>query len=219
MKPKEDSPPLKEVILVGAGGHALSLAEFAAPLIKGYLAEAENPEMAGRWLGTDSDLELFKEQGFLFHMAFVYAGLPLMDKRASLIRKYEEAGARFASLISPEAIITPHSHIEAGCAVMAGAIVNRAYLGKNVVVNSGAIVEHDCSIDSNTFIGPGAIVGGFTNIGSNCFIGLGARVSNGITIGDNISIAMGAIVTHSLTEPGIYHGFPLRLHKVKSRKS
>ncbi|MCH5227341.1 MAG: hypothetical protein J1F16_05935 [Muribaculaceae bacterium] len=207
----------KEVIMVGAGGHALSLAEFAEPLIYGYLANEENPEMPSQWLGKDDDLASWIDAGKKFHMAFVYSGLPVMSKREALIRKYEEAGARFASLIAPSSIITPHSEIGEGSAVMAGSIVNRALLGRNVIVNSGAIVEHDCKVGDNTFIGPGAVIGGFTSVGSNCFIGLGARIANGITIASGITVAMGAIVSRSLTEPGIYHGSPLRLFKLKNR--
>lgn len=204
----------QEVILVGAGGHALSLAEFAESQISGYIAREANPELQSEWLGKDDAVTALVSEGKLFHMAFIYSGLPLMKARRELLDRYEKAGARFASLIAPTAIVTPRCKIGEGCAIMAGAIINRAKLDEHVVVNSGAIVEHDCRIGSNTFIGPGAVVGGFTTIGKNCFIGLGAKVSNGISISDNITVAMGAIVSRDLTEPGIYHGNPLRHYKI-----
>ena len=203
-----------EVILIGAGGHALSIAEFAAPLIVGYLANEKSPDMPGDFLGQDSLAPGYIEEGKRFHMAFVYSGLPIMQKRRKLIEEYEKIGARFESLIAPTAIITPNSRIGEGCAIMAGAIINRAFLSENVIVNSGAIVEHDCKIGKNSFVGPGAVIGGFTSIGENCFIGLGAKIGNGLTIGDNITVAMGAIVNRDLTEPGIYHGFPLKRYKI-----
>ena len=204
----------KEVIIVGAGGHALSLAEFAGDLIEGYLAIEENPSMPGEWLGNDDDKHIWIAQGKKFHMAYVYTGLPRMDTRAKLLKNYEDAGAEFATLIAPTAIVTPKSKIGAGSAIMAGAIINRAELLPNVIVNSGAIVEHDCHIGPNTFIGPGAVIGGFTTIGKNCFVGLGAKIGNGLKIGDDITIAMGAVVTRDLKEPGIYHGMPLKRFKI-----
>ncbi|MCH5239068.1 MAG: transferase [Muribaculaceae bacterium] len=207
----------QEVILAGAGGHALSLEEFAGEKIFGYLALNENPDSEMKWLGTDDRLQEFIREGHTFHIAYVYKGLPRMDGRARLIRKYEDAGARFETLISPSSIVTKNSKIGEGCAVMAGAIVNRATLGRHVIINSGGIVEHDCMIGCNTFIGPGAVIGGFTTIGENCFIGLGARISNGIKIGDNVTVAMGAIVTHDLLEPGIYHGPNLKLFKLPTK--
>lgn len=204
----------QEVILIGAGGHGLSLAEFAGSQITGYVANEENPDMPGEWLGPDSCAQELIEKGNFFHMAFVYSGWPLMKKRAELLEFYRSQGAKFASLIAPTAIISSNSRIGEGSAIMTGAIINRATLGENVIVNSGAIVEHHCVIGDNSFIGPGVVIGGFTSIGKNCFIGLGAKVSNGITIADNISIAMGSIVNRSLTEPGIYHGSPLKCTKI-----
>lgn len=206
----------EEVILVGGGGHALSLAEFAASGIRGYLAREANPSMSAPWLGTDTDAGEYISEGFPFHIAFIYSGFPQMEARRKLIAAYEEAGAGFLTLIAPSAIVTPNSVIGEGCAVMSGAIVNRAVLGKNVVVNSGAIVEHDCVIGDNTFLGPGAVVGGFTSIGNNCFIGLGARIGNGLKIGDDITVAMGSVVGKDLTEPGIYHGNPLHCLKFRN---
>lgn len=205
----------QDVIMVGAGGHALSLAEFAGDRIKGYLSEAPNQQMPGEWLGEDKEADKYIDLGLPFHIAFIYSGLPNMKKRKDLIEMYDSKGGKFASLISPSAIITPKSSIGEGCAVMTGAIVNRTRLGMNVVINSGAIIEHDCEVGDNTFIGPGAVVGGFTKIGKNCFIGLGARVGNGLRIADDITVAMGAIVNRNLLEPGIYHGTPLKLFKHK----
>lgn len=204
----------EEVILVGAGGHALSLAEFGSDRILGYLANEENPGMPGEWLGTDDVASRFAAEGKRFHVAYVYSGLPLMERRRLIIENYRNAGGEFITMIAPTAIITPNSKIGVGCAVMQGAIINRATLHSHVIVNSGAIVEHDCVVGSNSFIGPGAVVGGFTTIGENCFIGLGARVGNGLVIGNNVTVAMGAIVSRNLMEPGIYHGFPLKRYRI-----
>ena len=203
-----------EVILIGAGGHALSLVEFAGEDIIGYLANEENASMPGKWLGNDDLASEWVKEGKDFHVSFVYAGWPKMDKREKLIKLYESLGANFASLISDTAIVTPNTKIGNGVAVMAGAIINRATIGNHVIVNSGAIVEHDCIVGNNTFIGPGAVVGGFTEIGNNCFIGLGAKIGNGLKIGNNITVAMGAVVNKNLEEPGIYHGFPLKRFKI-----
>lgn len=205
----------KEVVLIGAGGHALSLAEFAGDHIRGYLAGEENPEMPGFLLGTDEDRQDYIAKGIPFHMAYIYSGWPRMERRRRLIEDYEKSGAIFETLISPHAIVTEHSEVGKGSAIMTGAIINRAKLGKHVVVNSGAIVEHDCMVGDNSFIGPGAVIGGFTQIGENCFIGLGARIGNGLRIGANVTVAMGAVVNKDLTEPGIYHGNPLKLFKFK----
>lgn len=209
MDRKKDS----DIILVGGGGHTLSLIECADLPFIGYLAPKSSSLISLPWLGDDSMAEKFTDN--LFHIAFIYSGLPLMDDRLDIIDRYEKLGVRFATIIADSAIITPNSEIGEGAAVLTGAIINRAKIGKHTIINSGAIVEHDCNVGDNTFIGPGAIVGGFTNIGSNCFIGLGAKIKNGITIADNVTVAMGEIVNHDLLTPGIYHGNPLRCYPIE----
>lgn len=204
-----------KIVLAGGGGHALSILEMSDPAdFAGYIALCPSEAMPLEWLGNDSAIKKLAREGYDFHMAFVYSGLPLMQKRRSLIEQYEREGAHFISLIAPTAIVTPNSHIGAGSAVLNGAIINRAVLKENVVVNSGAIIEHDCIIGSNSFIGPGTVIGGAVSIGEDCFIGLGAKIKNCVTIASGVTVAMGAVVTRDLLQPGIYHGTPLRLHKI-----
>lgn len=203
-------------MLAGGGGHALSLLE-AIPdpdSIVGYTAPAAAAAMPLEWLGDDSIVPILKKDN-KFHIAFVYAGLPLMDKRRRIIEQYEEYGAGFASIIASSAIVTPHSTLADGVAIMNGAIINRATIGRHVVVNTGAIVEHDSEIGSNTFIGPGAVMGGGVKIGRDCFIGLGSKIKNGVSIASEVTVGMGSVVTTDLTEPGIYHGNPLKFHSLK----
>ena len=54
---------------------------------------------------------------------------------------------------------------------MHGAIVNAgATIQKNCIINSNALIEHDCSIGENCHISTGAVVNGHTWIGDNSFI-------------------------------------------------
>lgn len=201
----------KRIIFSGGGGHALSLLETlpTGSEVLGYLAPNPSASIPLAYLGDDSDAPRYKELGYPFHIAFVYARIPTMEKRSQLISLYESMGANFASIISPTAIITPHATIGNGVAVLNKCLINRATIGDFCIINSGAIIEHDCVIGKNTFIGPGAIIGGGTIVGENCFIGMGACLKNGITIAPGTTIGMGGIVTHNISDPGIYHGFPL----------
>lgn len=204
-----------KIVLAGGGGHALSILEMSDPDdFAGYIALTPSEAMPLEWLGNDTAVKKLAQEGYVFHMAFVYSGLPIMHKRRQLIEQYESQGARFISLIAPSAIVSRNSHIGDGTAVLSGAIINRAVIKENVVVNSGAIVEHDCYIGANSFIGPGAVIGGAVSIGEDCFIGLGAKIKNCVTIASGVTVAMGAVVTRDLLQPGIYHGTPLRLHKI-----
>lgn len=208
---------MKKIILAGGGGHALSLLEALPELenIEGYFALQPSEAMPVRWLGTDDSLPEWLESN-LFHIAFVYSGLPLMNKRRNMIDYFEGRGAIFESIIAPSAVITRNAKVAEGCAVLNNAVINRATLGRHVIVNTGAIVEHDCIVGKNTFIGPGAVIGGNVHIGENCFIGLGAKVKNNVTIADGVSVGMGCVIDRDLTEPGVYHGHaPLKYHRLR----
>lgn len=192
-----------KTILIGGGGHALSLYEATGPdpsIFKGYTAFEPNPELPLDYLGTDSDIcSLLNECAV--HIAFVYARKPVMAPRREIINRFADLGAIFATIIAGSAIVTPNSKIGPGCAFLNGCIVNRANLEDNVIVNSGAIVEHGCQIGSNTFIGPGAVIGGGVTIGRDSFIGLGARIRNGLTLPPHTTVPMGATIIRAPHHP------------------
>lgn len=205
-----------KTILAGGGGHALSLLEALPPEIEaiGYTAPVQSPAMPLKWLGDDT--QALKEAGdAAMHVAFVYSGLPTMARRRAIINELERSGAAFRTIVAPTSVVTPNATLGDGCAVLHRAVVNRAFLDRHVIVNTGAIVEHDCHIGRNTFIGPGAVIGGGVTIGEDCFIGLGARVKNGVTIAPGVTVGMGCTVNDNLDRPGIYHGNPLKYHKLK----
>ena len=195
----------KRTILVGGGGHASSILESFGNSIAGYLSKAPNPSLDLPRLGDDNDAKKFKDRND-FHIAFVFSGIPNMQRRKELIDKYKELNVEFHTFISPMAMITPGSLISPGAAILTGAIINKGVIGENSIINSGAIIEHDTVIGDNVFVGPGAIIGGLVKIEDNVFIGLGAKIRNGIKIVSGVTIGMGSIVTKDILNPGIYYG-------------
>ena len=203
MKEIKDIP---KTILIGGGGHAVSLLENFRNEIAGYLALAPSNKLLLKWYGNDDYAANLIKDGFRFHVAYVYSGEPDMQARKKIIGFYEKNNAPFSTFISPSAFISPNSSVEEGSVVMPGAILNRATVMRHVVVNTGAILEHDSIIGNNSFIGPGAILGGFVNIGDDCFIGLGAKIRNGVKISSGVTIGMGSVVTKNVDKPGVYYG-------------
>lgn len=205
----------KKIVLVGGGGHALSILEAMTDpgRVSGYLALSPSDDMPLEWLGNDEMAPALAED-HLFHLAFIYCGRPDMRLRGRIIAKYSAFGARFATVIASTSVVTRNARLGGGCAVMHRAVINRAILGNNVVINTGAIVEHDCIVGDNSFVGPGAVIGGGVKIGRNCFIGLGADIRNGVEIADGVSVGMGAVITRDLLLPGFYRGNPLRFSGV-----
>lgn len=87
-------------------------------------------------------------------------------------------------------------------------------IGDNVIINTGTIIEHDCSIGSNCFIGPGVVISGFTTVGSNSYLGARCTLINGLNLRDNITIGAGAVVVGDILEEGTYLGIPAQKKEI-----
>lgn len=85
--------------------------------------------------------------------------------------------------------------------VMPGAVVGpRARVGSNVVINTGAIVCHDCVIGDHAHITPGAVLAGSVQIGASTTIGMAASVLYATRIGANCLVHNNAAVTGDLSD-------------------
>jgi UDP-perosamine 4-acetyltransferase len=202
---------MKPVVLIGGGGHAVSVLAMNenSTTIAGYTALTPSEELNIPYIGTDQEaISSLNPEAVMIHNAVGFTtGCSL-----ALRRKIAEQYSRFeqATLIAPSAWVSNGSRIAEGCAVMARAVINESVIGAMSVINTGAIIEHNCLIGSNAFIGPGAIVCGGVTIGDDTFIGAGAIIKQGVEITAGVVIGMGAVVTQSITTPGTYIGNPAK---------
>ncbi len=86
-----------------------------------------------------------------------------------------------------------------------------AKIGDNVLVNTGAIIEHDCAIGNHVHIAPGAILCGNVTVGEGAHIGAGAVVRQGIHIGTWSIVGCGAVVVNDVPDGVTVVGNPARL--------
>jgi UDP-3-O-[3-hydroxymyristoyl] glucosamine N-acyltransferase len=101
--------------------------------------------------------------------------------------------------------------VEAGCFVAAQAVVApRARLGTAVIVNHGAVVDHDVEVGGYSHIAPLAALSGDVRIGQRVLVGTGARVLPGVRVADDVVIGAGAVVRDSVEHAGVYAGVPAR---------
>ena len=127
-----------------------------------------------------------------------------------------------------------HARIEPGAFIR-----ERVEIGKNAVINIGAVIGHGTMIDM------GAVVGGRAEVGCNCHIGAGAVLAGvvepasavpvvieddvlvganaviieGVHIGRGAVVAAGAIVTEDVPENVVVAGCPAKVIKQKDEKT
>ncbi|WP_084627243.1 hypothetical protein [Mesorhizobium sp. M0387] len=174
-------------ILVGNGGHARScrdvLAEQDLPLY--FFSDLDDGHPLR--VGSFADIPKFLESNL--HLA-----IGPSKARVNLANYLSELGAKWFSIISPS------SYLRSNCLGEGVFIGHKAYVGPGVrigslsIVNTGAIVEHDCVIEEGAFIGPGAVLCGAVTVGANAMIGAGAVVIPKMKIEPGTRIPAGATV-------------------------
>lgn len=98
-----------------------------------------------------------------------------------------------ASLVAAQAVIGPCAKIQAG-----------------VIVNHGAVVDHDCQVGAFAHIAPCASLGGGVHIGERVLVGAGARILPGVRVGDDVVIGAGAVVLINIPPGQTWTGLPAR---------
>lgn len=212
---------MKQVIGLGAGGHAKVVAEILR-LTGGYelvglldpRQELWKTEVLGILvLGDDSLLPELYQRG----IRYAFIGLGTVGDTRPRRRLYEKArrqGFQVVPAIHPQAVIAPSVEIGHGPTVMAGAVINAAaQLGDNVIVNTGAIVEHDCVVGNHVHIATGACLASTVHVGEGTHIGLGSSIRQCIHIGRNAIIGAGAVVVDDVPDNVVVLGIPARIWK------
>lgn len=134
---------------------------------------------------------------------------PDTTQRKNLFKTMKLKGFDFMAIRHPSSFICQECELGEGSQVMLGAALqNRVKLGKNVVVNTRASVDHDCVIGADGFISPGAILCGDVRVEEAAFIGAGAIILPGSEIGRNAIVAAGAVVTKHVFSKWVVAGNP-----------
>jgi acetyltransferase-like isoleucine patch superfamily enzyme len=89
-------------------------------------------------------------------------------------------------------------------------------LGENVIINTGATVDHDCKIDSFASIAPGCTLGGNVTLGAFAALSLGAKVVHNKKIGIHTVVGAGSVVLNDIADYKIAYGSPCRV--IRDRK-
>lgn len=190
---------MKEIILLGGGGHCKSLIDVIESenrfKIAGIIDKKEliGSEVLGyKIIGSDNDLEKLREK---FEFAFIAIGFIKSNKRrVELFELLKKFGFKLPTIISPFAYVSKYSIIEEGSVIHHGAIVNGGVkIGRNCIINSKALIEHDAIIEDNCHISTGAIINGGVKVGCNSFIGSGAITKEYITIKEDSFIKAGSV--------------------------
>lgn len=208
---------MKPIIIIGGGGHATVVADALqaaggsvlgftdADSTKHQLRQCGLPVLGGDAFvlaGYDRDEVL---------LANGVGGVRGTDARRTLQLRLQEVGWRFATVIHPTAIVSPHARIGDGVQLLAGSIVQAsAVIGEGTIVNTAAIVEHDVEVGDYVHLAPRSLLCGAVTVGNSSHIGAGAIVRQGIQLGRYTVVGAGAVVVKHFDGGGELVGMPAR---------
>lgn len=194
----------RQVIIVGAGGHAKVVADIVRASgneVIGFLDDKDPSELPGfTILGKVSEISRFSER---YDFA---SGIGNNETRQRIMEAFP---VNWLTVIHPSVIIAPDVQIDAGTVVMANAVVNTgSRIGRGVIINTAATVDHDCVLEDYVHISPGAHLAGTVFVGSGTWVGIGGVVSNNLSICSGCVIGAGAVVVRDIETAGTYVGVP-----------
>ena len=194
----------EKIILIGGGGHCKSCIDVIEQEGRFDIAGiVDMPEKVGEKvlgypvIGTDADLSALLKS---FPNVLITLGqIKTPSRRMSLFEELESLGAKFPVVQSPLAYVSPHADIAEGTIIMHQALVNAgARVGRNCIVNTKALIEHDAVIEDHCHIATATIINGGVRVGTGTFVGSNAVTREYISICDNTVIGCGAQITKSI---------------------
>lgn len=208
---------MEKIVLIGSGGHCKAVADAIKKSgqyqIHGILTDQKNFKGLNgiSILGDDSEAVKIFNSGIT--KAFLAIGsLVPSNIRIRVYKEYSSIGFKFPSIRHPEAVIAEDVKIGKGTFIAANAtICPGTRIADNVIVNSGAIIDHDCNIENFVHVATGVAISGGVYIGKNTHLGTGACIIQGITIGSNTLIGAGSIVVKNIPDRVKAYGNPCRV--------
>ena len=207
----------KQVVIIGAGGHAKVIADIVIKshdILLGFLDDnrqkGEKIISDYNVIGNISECVLLQEK--YKNVEFII-GIGNNQIRKNISKKF--SSIKYYTAIHPKSQISLGVSIGEGTTIMANACINASSkIEKNCIINTGAIIEHDNVIHDYVHISPNVSLGGTVEVGENTHIGIGAVVKNNIKICNNCIIGAGAVVVKDIKEEGTYIGIPARKEEI-----
>ncbi len=190
----------KKLIIIGAGGHALSViaSSGASNPIAGFIDENKSGDFAGYSILAKSIAEIENPEQYCYFVA-------IGDNEARK-RFYDELvknGLDVISIIDKSAIVDKDVKIGKGNFIgKLAVIVSGSEIGDNNLINSKALIEHGCKLGSHINISTNATLNGEVIVEDGVFFGSSAVCNGQKRLGENALIGSGAVVVEDV-EPGV----------------
>ncbi len=202
----------KEIVLVGYSGHGFVVADAAmdAQLLPVYYTDkvvnSKNP-FGLTYIGFDGDDDFPGwNKGYQFIL-----GIGDNKIRESIALKLLARRETLLTIIHPDSSLSENIRVGSGVFISRNVSVNPfAIIGDYTILNTGAIIEHECKLGNAVHIAPGAVLAGNVEIGDRTFIGANSVIKQGVKIGKDVIVGAGCVVITDIADGKKFVGNPAK---------
>ncbi len=211
MTHREDNRPW---LVLGAGGHAKVLVDLlrrqGATVLGCTDRDPTRPPVLNVPVLGDDEVLAAHDPGAVV-LANGVGSVGDVTARRRVFESARQRGFRFPPLVHPSAVVGADVTLAEGAQVLAGAVVAPGCrLGLNVIVNTGALLDHDVVLGDHAHAAPGVAVSGHTVIGAAVHLGTGCAVIHRLTVGEGATVGAGAAVIRDVPPGVTVVGVPAR---------
>lgn len=191
---------MKNLILIGAGGHAKSCIDvIEAQGEYNIVGLIDFKEKVGEsLLGypiIDCDENLPKHIIETNYFLITLGQIKSAQRRKEIYEYAKSFGAKFATVISPRAYVSKHAKIGEGTIIMHDALLNAGVeVGENCIINTKALLEHDVKVSNHCHISTSAILNGDVKVKDESFVGSNSTIVQGVEVLEKSFIKAGSLV-------------------------
>ena len=199
------------IIIVGAGGHAVSVANVALGNGLSVIAFVDENKSGCKLL----DIPVITKQQCIEAHQIVNLAIAIGDnairERVSYEYKSVLPSATFPSIIHHSVVIGINSKVGDGTVVMPQVNVGpNSIVDKFCILNTSSSIDHDCEMKSFSSIAPRVVTGGNVKIGLRSAVSIGATIKHGIAVGDDSVIGANSYVNKSVDSNVVAYGSPCK---------
>lgn len=196
----------EDIFLIGASGHAKVVMEVIESMgaTVTALVDKTNENQYVKNIPIIGERE-FKSKGNVI----IAIGNNATRKQLAK-NNWQYTKAKHVSALVSDSVVVGN-----GTVIMQGAIIQiDSTIGKHVIVNTRAQIDHDCIIHDFVHVGPGAVLCGNVSVGEGTLIGAGSVVLPGKKIGRWAIIGAGSVVTKDVEDNSVAVGNPAQVIRI-----
>lgn len=203
---------MKKLILIGAGGHAKSVADSIDTLeykLYGFIDGNKKGTHLGLTIfGTQlEDIPNYEECSYFVSIGDV-------RYRKLWFDRIRERGLNIINIIDSSAIISSSVKMGIGNFVGKMVVVNAdAEIGNNNVINTKALIEHECKVGNHSHLSTNSVINGNVIVEDNVFMGSSSVCNGQLKIGHDAVIGSGSVIIKDVPAKVTVVGVPARVIK------